>query len=579
MRRCGAFGQGEVMRIIDFRNTFSMPLGARAGIVVSILAVLAVTTAIYWSCFSAQFVCDDFPQIVNNEGIKSLQYIPDFFVKGVWGNSEFRLKDQSLYRPLFLVFLAVNYALWGNHPFGFHLINILLHAANAVLLFFLLKQIFPRKDTRYPLLGAMLFAVHPVHVESVAFVSGSTDLLLTFFFLSAFLCYLRYRENSSSVCFVLAFVFSTAAVFFKEPGAVFPVVILLFDFLQDRKIYPYRLAAFFLVSICYLVMRDASLGGVAPQIRISPGGGIRSAEYLAGYIKLLAIPWPLRMYFNTASFGLSTVLPAAAILIGLIVMARKDKRALFSLLWIMVTLLPGLSLAFHETQATFAERIAYLPSVGFVMLLTAYLQRQTGARGKTVFATCVCIAALFAFLSAAATLDWRDDKVFYSKVIRNEPGIPAGYAGVARYYERQGEYMKAIEYRLKILGIRSSGKEKEATYDSLGRLYGTMGNSDRSIWYYRKELDINPDSSEAHVGIGNNYLMMKNYRQTKQEYETAYRLNNKNYEACYNLGMLLEMTGNRELADNYFRVFLKNAPHDTYASVIEKILQSHPELR
>jgi tetratricopeptide (TPR) repeat protein len=562
-----------------FRSTFSMQDGSGAGIAVSILAILAVTIAIYWSCLSAQFVCDDFPQIVDNPSIKSVRHVPDYFAKGVWTNSELQMRDQTLYGPLFLVLLALNYALWGNHPFGFHLMSILLHAANSLLLFFVLRQIFRGKEIRFSLLGAILFAVHPLHVESVAFVSGCTDLLLTFFFLSAFLCYMRYRENTSFGYFVLAVVFAAGAVLSKEPGVVFPVVILLFDLLQDRKIYPYRLAAFFLVSIFYLVIRDAALGGVAPMIHISAVGSIRLAEYFAGYIKLLAIPWPLRICFKAASFGLSTVLPAATILAVFIGMVRKDRIALFSLLWLLATLLPALSLAFHTVQATFAERFVYLPSVGFVMLLTAYLQRQKGPWGKTFFATCVCISVLFAFFSAAATLDWRDDRVFYAKVIRTEPNIPNGYSGLAHYCERNGEYVKAIEYYLKALEVSSTVKEKAGTYDTLGRLYGTTGNSDSSIWYYRKELEINPESSNAHVGIGNNYLLLKDYGQARQEYETAYSIDPRNYGACYNLGMVLDMTGNRELADNYFRIFLKNAPRDTYRGFIEKILQNHPELR
>ena len=153
---------------------------------------LLLCVLVYARSLGGDYVWDDWPVVKENQKITSVEYVPGYFTSGVWTNTDMDVVDRSLYRPLFMVVLNAGYALWGDSPLAFHALNLLLHSANTALLFYVILGLTRGRNILAALSGAALFAVHPVHVESVAWISGLTDPLVSFFLLSSFLLYRRY---------------------------------------------------------------------------------------------------------------------------------------------------------------------------------------------------------------------------------------------------------------------------------------------------------------------------------------------------------------------------------------------------
>ncbi|MDD1744312.1 MAG: hypothetical protein LUQ20_00635 [Candidatus Methanoperedens sp.] len=530
-------------------------------IIITVLTVLA-----YGNSLRGDFVCDDRPMIINNEKIASIEYLPHYFTHGVWDISNLGIKDEFLYRPLFLVYLFLNYQIWGVSPFGFHLASLLLHICNSILVFFLLRKVLLSQETIIPLLGTIIFAVHPVHTESVSWISGATDLILTFFFLSSFLFYLIYRDNHKSILLLLSIISFIFSLLSKEVAVVLPLIIIAYDYLKDKKIYTKNLFIFILVTILYLLLRGTVLGGISGTLQFSFAGLKNVIEFISGYIKLLFIPWPLVFYFSISEsdfINFKGVIFSAAAFISIVIYVIKDRKSLFPVIWIFVTLLPALLLAFHSRPA-FAERFLYLPSAGFVVFLAYLIEKPFEQYRKITILFTSLIIFVFSAITVRANLEWKNDEVFYFKAIRNNQHYAGAYLGLAQYYERKGQIEQAIAVYTNSLNYIAK-TDKSDVYEGIALIYGQKGDTETSIYYYQKVLEINPKRSGALVGIGNNYFLKKEYSAALHFYEEAFAIDKKNYEACYNLALINKILGNKTIAAYYYDILSRIAPKSKYA--------------
>src|SRR5262245_45987933 len=156
----------------------------------SVVAIAVAAIAAHATTLTGAFVVDDRVLIVNNAAVRSAAEVPGYFARGMWPRSEIGAPDTALYRPFVLLAFFLVYQAAGLLPLAFHAANIALHAANAVLVLLLLRRLAGVGDGA-ALVGALLFAVHPVHVESVGWISGVSDLLVTTFVVLALTLYAR----------------------------------------------------------------------------------------------------------------------------------------------------------------------------------------------------------------------------------------------------------------------------------------------------------------------------------------------------------------------------------------------------
>lgn len=536
--------------------------------------IAAVVCAVYANGLAGDFVCDDWPMVVHNEQLTSARHLPSFFASGVWRNSSLQLPDTYFFRPFFLVYLYLNYQAWGAHPVGYHVVSTAVHLANSLLVFVILRRTLGRDRAVPALVGAMLFAVHPVHAEAVNWISGGApDLLFTFFFLLSFFLYLRYREERKTRLFVLSLVSYAFSLLCKETAVLLPFVIAGYELIEDRKVDLRRFGVLLAVLAAYFGARSLALGKVAGGLVVNAEGFRNLAEFGAAYLKLLFVPWPQAYYLVHP--GKSIIAPgwmvfAIGVGCAMAVYALRDKHARLGMLVMLLTLAPPLALAFN-VNPLLASRYLYLPSVGFVMVVSAVCATamDTGLR-KPALSLAAAIVVLFSVMTVRENRDWKDDGVFYARVAQHNP--VNGHLGLGMFAERQGNVLQAVAHYSQVLSLVPA-RDKAEFADKIAALYGKNGFREESIAYYRKELELNPRSSAAYVGLGNNYFLKKDYAQALTHYRQAQALDAGNAETLYNLGLLYELQGDVKRSLEFYGRFLAAAPPSGYAATTDLVRQ------
>src|SRR6185295_10006074 len=176
--------------------------------------VVAVTFVAYMGTLRYDFVYDDEYVITQNPTVQSWAFAPHYFTEHLWF---FKFPLSNYYRPIFLVWLALNHTLFGLDPVGYHLTTVLAHVTVTLLVFHLARRL--TGDLGAAAIASLLFGLHPAHIEGVAWICGVSEPLMAMFLLGSFLCYLRYRDpniGSRKLWFVASLVLATLAVFEKE---------------------------------------------------------------------------------------------------------------------------------------------------------------------------------------------------------------------------------------------------------------------------------------------------------------------------------------------------------------------------
>lgn len=518
---------------------------------------------------SGGFVMDDWPVIKDNSKITEAKYIPGYFSRGVWANTDLAeqvgLSGATLYRPLFLLTLNLAHHLWGDIGFpekgalGYHLLNLSLHSINTVLLFFLIVGLLPATSRNgAALLGAALFAVHPVHVESIAWIAGLTDPLVAFFLLSSLLFYRRYTTGGHIGAAIFALLCYAAGLLSKEVAVLFPLLIMAHDRLLAGRFHFRRYLPYAVLLVLYFIARNTALNG-SDWSRFDVGNWPLLLEFTTRYLQLLLLPWPLEYYYDPpATRFFSIIIGGGILLAALITLLRALRRGhayalpAFALSWTVVTLLPALPIALMDPPV-FATRVLYLPSVS-VALLAAWLYTVASARRPQLASAGTIVVFVFAIMSIIEVADWRNDKTFYARAIQTSPQSFKPYAGLARAQEREGNSVQAIESYLKAAGLAGQIPGQLDFLESAARLYGQGGDIAASERLYHDIVQRAPKRSSAWVGLGNNALARRQLQEALNYYQQAYQADPRNTVASHNLALVHQNLGNLERARYYQRI-------------------------
>lgn len=527
-----------------------------AGVAAAILCIAA-----YANGLSAEFVMDDRAFLVDNPHLTETHDIAYFFRGDVYYYSNITIPT-ALYRPFFFATLWSVNSLWPGNPFAFHAFSLGLHIAATLLVLAALPRLFAGMSPLAAGIGACLFAVHPVHVEAVAWISAFIHPMATVLVLTSFLAHDRYDRSNNIVMLFLALLSFFAALLTSEIATGYPFFILALALIQRNRRGALRIsvgvAPYFILLALYAGMRSAALGESVPLDLTNPDGWLRLPGFLTGYLRHLVLPAiPQPLYLAAPPEG---ALSALSVLTAVLLMSAslfmwlrfgQDRRGpLLAAIWIGATMAPTLAAAFAGTPL-FSLRSLYLPSVGFVFFIAWILDNSGSLQRKAVIATiATCLAAATA-LTIAATRDWLNDRRVYNRVIASNPGHFAGYLGMARYLERSGEIRQATTY-LEQAEIRAvSPKEKAGVLESLGLMLGEAGESVRSLDAYKRVLELDPDSSTAWVGVGNNLWYLGRLEDAADAYRKAHIADAGNGQACYNLVLVLKKLGRPNEAARY----------------------------
>jgi hypothetical protein len=468
-------------------------------IVLCLLA--AAVTLIYANSLSADFVYDDYAFIYNNHEIRTLTPLSKFLLSAETFSEPV---TNHIFRPLASFSFALNYAANGLNPAAYRIVNVFFHVLNAFLVFLVLRKIgFADPPS---LAGALVFAVHPIHTEAVAWISGRGNVLFLFFFLLAYLLYAAVDEVSKRssrllllAAAVAAYVFSLLA---KEMALPLPALLFGHDLYVRRardiknrmKLY----VPFILVAAAYVVLRAHVLGTVE---QVEFHGGSAYVTFLAMlravviYLKLLFVPvnMSLSRHFEPLHSLLDPrVLSGLCIFVLLIAavfaLYRRHSMMSFAIFWFAVTMAPVSNVI--PVNAIVADRFLYGPSIAFCIVAAAgarAIENWAGPRKSLAESGLMMVLCLLMLLTVGRNNDWKHPILLWKKTAQSSPTSYVAFNNLAVEYMKAGRISDAVEALEKSLALREDLPE---THLNLARCYGRLGRIEEAGVHYSIALKL-----------------------------------------------------------------------------------------
>lgn len=530
------------------------------------------------------FVWDDKPYVIFNPEIRSLN------LGGLLGDNLFNTGGQ--YRMVPAVYFSILYSLFKDISFFYHIIQLIVHIANACFLFIVVKHFLKPPSALFLVL---IFLVHPMQVESVSYIASSVNPLFFLFGITAFM--LSFKENISIRRAIMIFSLLLLSVLTKETGGLFFIVILLYQILFSKKNGLLFLLLTFVATGIYLMLRIGAGGVLLKKSELVPIANLSFFERLSHvpaiifyYIKTFFFPYSLSVDqlwvikdINIATFYYPLIMVLLFFLIMIILSIylyrsnRKDfKTFIFFVVWFAV------GVAFHiqiyPLDMTVADRWFYFPIIGLLVFLLIYLQSIRIFKTKIVFILGIILVVFLSVRTMARNINWynginlykNDIKIEDNFDIRNNLGAELAFNG--SYKESLPHLKKSVEYF-----------PYENNLYNLAYVYERMGDQKKAKDYYFKALGKKHYSPIPHKHMLVTYerlgwllLKEKNYKTTKNFLHTAIL----DYPAAWKLWLLLAICesnlDNQEEALYSADKAKKLAPNRDTNSVYRKIINKEP---
>ncbi len=528
------------------------------------------------------YAFDDKSLIFDNPYTHSFRYLPEAFTTTLFSYLSVQ-HEPPYYRPLATVGFMVCYRIFGPMAYGFHLVSLLLHAAVVLMLFLMAARLLG--DRLAAFVAAGLFALHPIHIESIAWISTMTDLEVTFFYLLTFWCFLQvagpgggrrpWAEAAMTVSFLLA-------LLSREQAITLPFLAVIYEhFCRDDRARTtwaqkgLRYGVLWVLSIGYILMRVHILGSVGRAsgwYHLTRLETILSAFALLGqyFFKLL---WPAHLsafvFFHPSThlwdaqvLGGAGGLILCAVVFG--VLWRSARPASLGILWLLGTLAPVLNANWMAVYAL-AERYLYLPSVGFCLvagwaganLWRAAARRQGAWRWAVVAGACL-VTALCVLRIVTRIPDWRDDVTLVSRALAAEPDDFILHNGLGYAYWMRGEWALAEQEWKESLRIQPTFIRPII---ALGALCAKQHRYGEAVGYLQLALQIDPRDADTHLNLGALYAETGSLDRAEEQFRAAVSLSPLDFAAHNVLGKLYFDSGRLNLAEEQFRKSLECDPN------------------
>ena len=402
----------------------------------SLIPALVITAISFFPMFSNGFTnWDDQFYVTENPLLKG----PDW-------SAIFTQASAANYHPLTILSLAFNYAISGLEPFSYHLVNWLLHILNTALVFLFIYKISGKK-TYVAAFTAIVFGVHPMHVESVAWISERKDVLYALFYLLALLQYWSFLETGKRLKAIFCFVFFILSLLSKPAAIILPFILLLLDYWYgrsfNRKVLAEKIPFFVLSLVFGFITVNVQSAEAIVGLEIYP---LWTRFFFACYTIMIYaarffVPYPLSAfhpYPALDSLGLSVWLSPLFMIALLILLwlKRKDKLIVFSVLFFIVNLL--LVVQFVSIGLTIvSERYTYIPYIGLAFLIGMSLNKYlNSSRATLVKAVPFIIGIVFGIISFQRTKVWKNGDTLWTDVIKHYPDAATPRSNHANYLKK-----------------------------------------------------------------------------------------------------------------------------------------------
>ncbi|HXE91167.1 MAG TPA: tetratricopeptide repeat protein [Terriglobales bacterium] len=546
-----------------------------------LVVLLLVTALSYAVTLGFGFVYDDHQSIEQNPLLTSWRNVPRFFSEHFW--SHLPGVPARFYRPLLLLWFIANRSLFGLDASGFHATTVLVHLLATVLVYGLGVRLL--EDRRAALVGAMVFALHPLHVESVAWISGVCDPLLTVGFVGAFLCYLKSRQAAGkrAAWTAAALLLFAGALAAKEVAVVLAALVFLHAyFTAEFPRQARRMAAgaksmlpYLVLALAFVGIRAKALGGWVALTSISTGTALLTApQMLAFYVRLLVWPTELSPYYDldyVRQPGIALLIPLAmvavcAAAVGWWWSRSRDWRVAFAALWGLLALAPALNARLVNEDELVHDRYLYLASVGFALLaglgwrwLDARLRPRTQwlAPGLAILA-----GAAMALASAQQSLHWKDDLTLFTRAVEIAPRSFKAQLSLAVTYKDQGKLAEAIRHFQAADELRPGW----LSAFNLGICYYESGDFVRAEEQMRRAITFAPAVSETYARLAVIRLAQNGAEEAQRLLQKALEISPKAPGYHFLLGVAYANQGRTEEALAAFGEEIRRYPGSTQAT-------------
>ncbi len=509
-------------------------LGTRLVLLAVIVTALAYAATVHFA-----FVYDDDAQIVSNPTLSSWKVLPFLFTGHSW---KFLMPDWAgnYYRPVFMTWLLLNKMLFGINPAPWHATTALLHVLATFLSFLVARQVL-RNGVAAGFV-AILFGLHPIHVESVAWVSGVTDPLMGVFVFAAFWAWVRgEREPDRRFLWqILAAIFYAGACLSKETGLFLPVVVVAYDVLFGRDERTWKgiassaLRAWPLgaVGAAYMIVRGIVLRGLVHPVGIPLHYDLLTIPtILWGYMRRLV--WPVQLAVSYETVPVSSPLQwrfwlplLAWILVGVVAwrIARRSRVFAFSAIWFFAFLAPAIvGLPSFLLNEWIHDRYLYLPVFGFCLLLAHAItqlpsQRELFGMPAAPTAVVLILAALMAFGTSWEEQYWVTPYALFSHNVEIQPKVAFSKAHLANELFKRGRIQETEELYLDALQLEPKNWRHHVAYGLFLFYSNQYEKSDRQM---AKAIAMDGSDPNPYFYQGMSRFNLQNYAGAQQAFEGA----------------------------------------------------------
>jgi protein O-mannosyl-transferase len=546
--------------------------------------LLLVTGVLYSGTLFFEFVWDDGPQIVDNPLIRSWHSLSRVFVSDLWYHTT---RQQVYYRPLFVAWSIVNYALVGLRPWGWHLGAILLHLGATMAVYWLSRRLGLEYWTAA--LATLIFALHPIHIECVAWISAASDSMVTMFAALAFVAFLNARdpEGTRKIAWrVSSLVLLACALLTKEMAISFTALVGVYIWLYPSRkgslaseklrealvsMLPYAA-----VTVCYFVLRKLVLSHASLQFDVKHGYGdmaLTVPYVVAFYLRQLVLPLGLTgLYFTpyvTTQVFSQFVLPVVllATVAGLIYFwARKtgDWVIAFAGCWLLVGLAPALYLRNFGNGDFVRDRYIYLPSIGFAILVAKGLRSLPSLKAwsaRTVQGVAVLVLCSgYVAASLAQQAYWDSNLLITLRGHELYPNNAYASVGLGREYSVRGAHDRAIAL---LEDAEKIDPQNTYTAFALAEVYIAADRKAEGRQALEYALRITPEYAKSETGMASIAALwnkLGDYDQARSLCRQALAADRDLYSALYNCGNIEMIAGNYSEAERLLAHAIEVSP-------------------
>ena len=564
--------------------------------------VFVIATIAFLPILSNQFVeWDDYENLVSNPRYRGLGW-----EQLRWMFTTFHMGP---YQPLSWVTYGLDYLIWGMNPTGYHLTNLLLHAANGVFFYFVARRLIaaafpmPNKEASWQLgvsalFAALMFAIHPLRVESVAWATERRDVLSGFFFLATIYCYLRASSNSDNHArsgkwlgaALAAYVLSLLA---KATAMTLPVILLILDIypLQrlngdlrtwrrpaERRVLrekiPFAVPAVIFAVIAFIGQQQSA----AVKSLESYGIDSRLAQAFYGasfYVWKTFLPVGLSPLYEISPrfspwnpailIGGAATVAITAMLYGL---RKRWPAGLACWTYCVVTLGPVLGIVSTGPQLV-AERYSYLACMSWAVLAGGVLfyvlgrdTQQPKAWAATV--TAIIITLILGGLTWKQTMVWQNTSTLWNHVLSLDANSSIAHYNLARFLAKQGKHEAAIAHYRAALAIRPDDPD---AHNNLGLSLAIKGETGAALEEFHRAVKLDPNYSKGFFNLGRVYARQGELEKAVESYRQALKLSPDEAEIHLGLGNALAQMGRPDEAFTQFKQAVELKPDFAEAHV------------